>query len=171
MAATLEQRIDAESRSAALARQERDAALAASAATPAVDTLNAELRESQDRQLSLQRELLRLRDAKLALEAELQRWHESASAPAPAVAEPPLPQHPPVSSTAPLPLTALRGLGPALEKKLRGAGLTSVQDLAALSPEALAELDRSLKLSGRPQRDRWLEQARALVDAPSLPIP
>ena len=162
--AALERRVDDESRIASLARQERDAALAASTT---LETLTLELRESQDRQLSLQRELLRLRDSKVELEAEINRLRAEAASPPSTAASPPgqLPVADAPPPPGPLPLTLLRGLGPALEKKLHSAGVRSIQDLGALSPEALAALDRSLKLNGRPQRDRWLEQARSLVDS------
>ena len=165
--ALLEQRIDDETRSAILARQEQDAALTSTTADSTLEALSAELRESQARQLSLERELLRLRDAKLELEIELKRLRPEASLPidAPPASTSPSSLDSPAAGR--LPLTVLRGLGPAFEKKLLSAGVTSVQELAALSADEVASLDRSLKLNGRALRDGWLEQARALVESSS----
>ena len=55
------------------------------------------------------------------------------------------------------------GVGPALEKKLNGAGITSLKELSKLSAKKLAELDEELKLGGRTEREEWVEQAKELL--------
>ncbi len=55
------------------------------------------------------------------------------------------------------------GVGPALEKKLNGAGITSLKELSKLSVKKLAELDDELKLGGRTEREEWVEQAKELL--------
>jgi small subunit ribosomal protein S2 len=66
---------------------------------------------------------------------------------------------------APDDLTKLTGVGPQLEKKLNEAGVFHYWQLAALQPQDVAKLDTDLKLNGRLERDGWIGQARALIDA------
>jgi predicted flap endonuclease-1-like 5' DNA nuclease len=61
------------------------------------------------------------------------------------------------------PVTRISGVGAVLEGKLAEAGITSLEQIAALTEEELADLDMQLGLAGRTARDRWLEQAKALV--------
>ena len=60
-------------------------------------------------------------------------------------------------------LTLIGGVGPALKKKLEGAGITSLGQLAAMPAEELAALDETLKLGGRSEREDWAGQARDLL--------
>ncbi len=55
------------------------------------------------------------------------------------------------------------GVGPALAKKLNGASITSLNDIAKLSATKLAALDDELKLGGRTEREEWVEQAKELL--------
>ncbi|MCP4183500.1 MAG: 50S ribosomal protein L21 [Hyphomicrobiales bacterium] len=55
------------------------------------------------------------------------------------------------------------GVGPALEKKLNGVGITSLKELSRLSAKKLTELDDELKLGGRTERDEWVKQAKELL--------
>ena len=55
------------------------------------------------------------------------------------------------------------GVGPALEKKLNAAGISSLKEIAALNPENIAKLDEELKLGGRTEREEWVEQASELL--------
>lgn len=99
-----------------------------------------------------------------------------ASAASPAPAEPPAaaaPSAPPASpapAPAPVPanaasdLTTLKGLGPKVAAQLAELGITSIADLAALSPAEADRIDASLgTFQGRMARDRWVEQARLLA--------
>lgn len=60
-------------------------------------------------------------------------------------------------------LKLIGGVGPALEKKLVGAGITSLKELSKLSAKKLAELDEELKLGGRTLSEEWVEQAKELL--------
>lgn len=60
-------------------------------------------------------------------------------------------------------LTKLKGVGPAYAKKLNEAGITSFQQIAALTPEGVTELEEKLNASGRVERDGWIEQAKELA--------
>ena len=66
---------------------------------------------------------------------------------------------------APDDFTKLTGVGPQLEKKLNDAGIYHYWQLAAMRSEDVAKLDADLKLNGRIGRDRWIEQARTLIEA------
>jgi len=71
----------------------------------------------------------------------------------------------PVAEMAPEPepddLTVLKGVGPKLAVKLAERGITRFTDVAALTSEAIADLDAELMLLGRIERDDWIGQAKA----------
>lgn len=80
---------------------------------------------------------------------------ETAPAPAPGTAAPT-----PIAGD----LTRIKGLGPKLAATLAERGITRVEQIAALTPAAAAELDAGLgAFQGRLARDRWIEQARLLA--------
>lgn len=60
-------------------------------------------------------------------------------------------------------LKKLTGVGPALEKKLNGAGITTFAQIAALTEADIAKLEEELSLSGRFAKDGWVEQAKELA--------
>lgn len=60
-------------------------------------------------------------------------------------------------------ITLIGGVGPALKKKLEGAGITSLKQLADMDAAAMAKLDDELKLGGRTEREEWAEQAKELL--------
>jgi large subunit ribosomal protein L21 len=60
-------------------------------------------------------------------------------------------------------LSLISGVGPALEKKMRAAGITSWNDIAAWDDAALAKWDEELGLKGRATREEWVEQAKELL--------
>jgi predicted flap endonuclease-1-like 5' DNA nuclease len=61
-------------------------------------------------------------------------------------------------------ITQLKGLGPKLAAQLAELGVTRVDQIAAMSPADIAELDAKLgTFKGRIARDRWVEQARLLT--------
>jgi small subunit ribosomal protein S2 len=66
---------------------------------------------------------------------------------------------------APDDLTKLNGVGPQLEKKLNEAGIFHYWQLAAMQPADVTKLDGDLKLNGRIDRDGWVAQARAMIEA------
>ncbi len=66
---------------------------------------------------------------------------------------------------APDDLAKLQGVGPQIVKKLNDAGLFHYWQVAAMTPEDMIKVDADLKLSGRIDRDGWINQARALISA------
>lgn len=60
-------------------------------------------------------------------------------------------------------LKQLSGVGPALEKKLHEAGVTSFAQIAAWSADDIAEMDGKLSFKGRIEREGWVDQAKKLV--------
>jgi len=66
-------------------------------------------------------------------------------------------------------LQALRGIGPALHKKLNEKGMYRLQQLAVMSSQELNNLGRSLGLSNkRLARHDWTQQARQLLKMPEM---
>jgi predicted flap endonuclease-1-like 5' DNA nuclease len=61
-------------------------------------------------------------------------------------------------------LKQLSGVGPALEKKLHAAGVTSFAQIAAWTEADIAEFDEKLNFKGRIEREGWVEQAKALAE-------
>jgi large subunit ribosomal protein L21 len=61
-------------------------------------------------------------------------------------------------------LSLISGVGPTIEKKLRAAGITSWNDIAAWTDADIARWDEELKLRGRATREEWVEQAKELLD-------
>lgn len=53
------------------------------------------------------------------------------------------------------PLTSITGLGPAAEKKLKAAGVNSVEDLVALDEEGIQRIESETKLTGK--LSKWIE--------------
>ena len=62
-------------------------------------------------------------------------------------------------------LKKLSGVGPALEKKLNEAGVTTFAQIASWGEAEIAEFDEKLSFKGRIEREGWVEQAKALADA------
>ncbi len=60
-------------------------------------------------------------------------------------------------------LKQLSGVGPALERKLHEAGVTTFAQIAAWTPEDVAAMDEKLSFKGRIEREGWIEQAKKLV--------
>jgi large subunit ribosomal protein L21 len=60
-------------------------------------------------------------------------------------------------------VSLISGVGPVLKKKLAGAGITSLKQIAALDAAGAAKLDEDLELGGRVERDEWVAQAKELV--------
>lgn len=89
-----------------------------------------------------------------------------AAEPAEPVVENIAPPAPPAPPPEPLAgeITQLKGLGPKLAATLAQLGVTRVDQIAAMTPAQLLDLDIQLgAFKGRPARDRWAEQARLLV--------
>jgi large subunit ribosomal protein L21 len=60
-------------------------------------------------------------------------------------------------------LSLIAGIGPTIEKKLRAAGITNWEAIAAWSGADVEKYDAELNLRGRITRDEWVEQAKELL--------
>ncbi|GGX63674.1 hypothetical protein GCM10007385_36050 [Tateyamaria omphalii] len=60
-------------------------------------------------------------------------------------------------------LKQLSGVGPALEKKLHDAGVTTFAQIAAWTEEDVAAMDEKLSFKGRIEREGWIAQAQELA--------
>lgn len=60
-------------------------------------------------------------------------------------------------------LKKLSGVGPALEKKLHEAGITSFAQIAAWTEEDIAAFDEKLNFKGRIEREGWVDQAKTFA--------
>lgn len=60
-------------------------------------------------------------------------------------------------------LKQLKGVGPALEKKLHAEGVTSFAQIAGWGPDDITDMDDKLSFKGRIDRDGWVEQAKTLA--------
>jgi NADH-quinone oxidoreductase subunit E len=64
---------------------------------------------------------------------------------------------------APDDLKLISGVGPVLEGRLNGLGITKWSQVAALTPEQIGQVEGSLNFAGRVARDNWLAQAEVLA--------
>ena len=60
-------------------------------------------------------------------------------------------------------LKQLSGVGPALEKKLHDAGVTTFAQIAAWTEADVEEFGEKLSFKGRIEREGWIEQAKELA--------
>lgn len=60
-------------------------------------------------------------------------------------------------------LKLLSGVGPALEKKLHDAGVTTFAQIAAWTDADVEEFGEKLSFKGRIEREGWIEQAKELA--------
>src|SRR5690606_17708762 len=52
----------------------------------------------------------------------------------------------------------ISGVGPALEKKLAAAGVTSLKQIAEFTPADVERVDAELSFKGRIEREEWIDQ-------------
>jgi len=60
-------------------------------------------------------------------------------------------------------LTTINGIGPVIEKKLHGLGITTFQQIADLDQSRMDEINEQLSFKGRIEREQWVEQAKELI--------
>ena len=60
-------------------------------------------------------------------------------------------------------LTKISGVGPVIVKKLNALGITTFEQIAAFTPEQIAEVDEKLNFKGRIERDDWVQQAKDFI--------
>lgn len=68
----------------------------------------------------------------------------------------------PPADGAPDDLKLISGVGPKLEEKLNGIGITQFRQIAALTPAQASWVDDQLASNGRLARDDWIGQAKTL---------
>ncbi|MGR3290930.1 MAG: 50S ribosomal protein L21 [Paracoccaceae bacterium] len=61
-------------------------------------------------------------------------------------------------------LKQLSGVGPALEKKLIEAGVTTFAQISGWNADDVAAMDEKLSFKGRIEREGWIEQAKKLAE-------
>jgi len=61
-------------------------------------------------------------------------------------------------------LKKISGVGPVLEKKLHGLGITKYAQIAAFSEDDVSRVDDALSFKGRIGREDWIGQAKALAE-------
>jgi len=59
-------------------------------------------------------------------------------------------------------LKLLSGVGPAMEKKLNAEGITSINQIAEMTKEQIAELDAKIGIKGKIE-DTWQNEAKELI--------
>ncbi len=74
----------------------------------------------------------------------------------------------PRSGQSPDDLTKIKGIGPKIDGQLNDRGIYYYDQIANFSGSDLAWADRELGFKGRAVRDRWIPQARGLMDASAL---
>lgn len=60
-------------------------------------------------------------------------------------------------------LKLISGVGPALEKKLHAAGVTSLKQVAEFTKADIERIDAELNFKGRIEREDWISQAKELM--------
>jgi len=81
----------------------------------------------------------------------------------PAAAAPLVSETPAAAASGSDDLKKISGVGPALEKKLHAADVTSFAQIAAWSAEDVMRMDDVLSFKGRITRDDWIAQAKILA--------
>jgi len=67
-------------------------------------------------------------------------------------------------------LKQIRGIGPALERRLHRYGIRTFEQIAALSAEELEAMAKKLAIAPNlVQRDKWVEQAREIAEQQAEP--
>lgn len=108
-----------------------------------------------------QRELVAELQGQLAASKRPPQSKPPASASRPAAPLPPA-QH---SAKSRDDLTAIKGIGKVIEKKLHDLGITSFSQIATMGPEEVRRVNEALEFPGRVEREQWIEQARELSRA------
>jgi large subunit ribosomal protein L21 len=60
-------------------------------------------------------------------------------------------------------LTRINGIGPVIAEKLSKLGISTVAQIAEMTPEDVERVNEELNFKGRIERENWIEQARELV--------
>jgi len=66
-------------------------------------------------------------------------------------------------------LTLIKGIGPAIQKKLNRLGIKRFEQIAGWDPADVAVIDQRLAFGGRIERENWIAQARKLAGSQDHP--
>lgn len=97
---------------------------------------------------------LKGRTGKAARIVEDQRWDDKKAAPVALAAK---------VEVAADDVSLIGGVGPKIKVQLHAEGITSLNQIAEMSDEAIFALDEKLGLKGKTKREDWVEQAKELV--------
>jgi NADH-quinone oxidoreductase subunit E len=61
-------------------------------------------------------------------------------------------------------LQRIKGIGPKIADILQDLGIRRYAQIAAWTPDKVAWINDHLKFKGRVERERWIEQAKALIE-------
>ncbi len=114
-----------------------------------LDMFRREMREAKS-------EARALRKRVKELETDLAQQATETAAPVVVEAEP---------SSEPQDLKKIRGIGPAIEKKLHALEITHYAQIANFSTEDIERINGKLNFKGRIEREKWIEQAAELAAA------
>ncbi len=114
-----------------------------------LDMFRREMREAKS-------EARALRKRVKELETDLAQQATETAAPVVVEAEP---------SSEPQDLKKIRGIGPAIEKKLHALEITHYAQIANFSTEDIERINGKLNFKGRIEREKWIEQAAELASA------
>ena len=64
-------------------------------------------------------------------------------------------------------LTLINGIGPTLEKRLNALGITSFKQIAGFTADDIERVNGVMNFKGRIEREKWVIQARKLLEAGS----
>jgi predicted flap endonuclease-1-like 5' DNA nuclease len=129
--------------------------------------LEAEL--AQAKRAAEQATELEMRQRRLVAELQERLAGDTPESPAVTPAATPVADAPiataPIADSRPDDLTAIRGVGKVIERKLHQMGITSFGQIAALTPEEVRRVNDAIDFPGRVERERWIDQARELARA------
>jgi large subunit ribosomal protein L19 len=97
---------------------------------------------------------LKGRTGKAARIVEDQRWDDKRAVAAPVAAK---------ATVAADDVSLIAGVGPKFKEQLHAEGITTLEQIAAMTDEQIFALDEKLGLKGKAQREEWVEQAKELV--------
>lgn len=106
----------------------------------------------------------RERSAEVSRAVEAALAHEVEPPPPP---PPPPPAEEPLPMSVALPLEAIRGIGPAVAKALRAAGIDTLEKLAAAGP---ATVRAALPKRSRDRAEGWVDEAKGILAAELVPV-
>jgi large subunit ribosomal protein L21 len=120
-------------------------------------------RQNSKRRNGHRQDLTEVRITEILTEGAKPAKAKAAKPKAPAKETAPATEAAPAAEAAQDDMKKISGVGPALEKKLHGLGITTFAQIAAWTEEDIARVDGELNFKGRIERDGWLEQVKTFI--------